>query len=80
MKIREITAFSKNLELTRPYTIAYKTISNVENIFLIITLENGIVGVGAANPDKYVVGESPAGNTGKLSIELLSFVHWQGHS
>ena len=59
MKITEIEVFSKNLALTKPYTIAYKTITDVENVFLLITLENGIIGVGAANPDMQVVGESP---------------------
>ncbi len=58
MKIKKIEAFSKNLALTKPYTIAYKTIANVENVFLLITLENGITGIGAANPDVQVVGES----------------------
>jgi L-Ala-D/L-Glu epimerase / N-acetyl-D-glutamate racemase len=60
MKIIKIEAFTKNLALTKPYTIAYKTISDVENIFLLITLENGITGIGAANPDTQVVGENPA--------------------
>ena len=59
MKITEIKVFSKNLALTKPYTIAYKTITDVENVFLLITLENGIIGIGAANPDPQVVGESP---------------------
>ncbi|MCD6597051.1 MAG: hypothetical protein J7L04_05155, partial [Bacteroidales bacterium] len=60
MKIKKIEVFSKNLALTKPYTIAYKTIKNVENVFLLITLENGMIGIGAANPDLQVVGESPA--------------------
>jgi L-alanine-DL-glutamate epimerase-like enolase superfamily enzyme len=60
MKIKQIKAFTKNLALTKPYTIAYKTISEVENVFLLITLENGITGIGAANPDTQVVGENPA--------------------
>ena len=59
MKIKDIQVFSKNLKLTKPYTISYKTISDVENVFLIITLENGVTGIGAANPDLEVVGESP---------------------
>lgn len=58
MKIKNIEVFSKNLALTKPYTIAYKTITDVENVFLLITLENGIIGIGAANPDLQVVGES----------------------
>ncbi|CAI8389864.1 MAG: L-Lys-D/L-Arg epimerase [Flavobacterium sp. SCGC AAA160-P02] len=60
MNIKNIEFFSKNLVLTKPYTIAYKTITEVENVFLLITLENGIIGIGAANPDFQVVGESPA--------------------
>lgn len=59
MKITHLKAFTKNLALTKPYTIAYKTISDVENVFLLITLENGITGIGAANPDSQVVGENP---------------------
>lgn len=59
MKIKDFKVFSKNLKLTKPYTISYKTISDVENVFLIITLENGITGLGASNPDLEVVGESP---------------------
>ena len=60
MKIKQVIAFTKNLALTKSYTIAYKTISEVENVFLVITLENGITGIGAANPDTQVVGENPA--------------------
>ncbi|HSH51671.1 MAG TPA: dipeptide epimerase [Bacteroidales bacterium] len=60
MKIKEIKAFSKNLALTKPYSIAYKTVSDVESAFLFITLENGITGIGAANPAKEVVNETPA--------------------
>jgi len=60
MKIKHVKAFTKNLALTKAYTIAYKTISEVENVFLLITLENGITGIGAANPDAQVVGENPA--------------------
>jgi len=59
MKIKSIESFIRDLVLTKPYTIAYKTISTVENVFLLVTLENGMVGIGAANPDAKVVGETP---------------------
>lgn len=58
MKIKNIKSWSENLELTRPYTIAFKTTDSVENVFVEIELENGITGIGAANPSKTVVGES----------------------
>ncbi|MBD2754087.1 mandelate racemase/muconate lactonizing enzyme family protein [Spirosoma validum] len=59
MRIRSIRAYLKNLALTKPYTIAYQTTSDVENVFLEIELDNGMVGIGAANPSPEVVGESP---------------------
>jgi len=44
------------IKLTRPYTIAYKTTSSINNIFIKIILNNGIVGLGSSNVSKYVVG------------------------
>ncbi|TAE48859.1 MAG: dipeptide epimerase [Bacteroidetes bacterium] len=58
MKITRIHAWRKNLALTRPYSIAGYTFSDVENVFLEIELENGITGIGAASPAEEVVGES----------------------
>ena len=58
MKIKSIKTWRKNLELTRPYQIAFKTEDSVENAFVEIQLENGITGLGAANPSEIVVGES----------------------
>ncbi|RRB04715.1 mandelate racemase/muconate lactonizing enzyme family protein [Larkinella rosea] len=59
MQIKSIRTFRRDLALTKPYTIAYQTISAVENIFLVVELANGIIGLGAANPSPEVVGESP---------------------
>jgi L-alanine-DL-glutamate epimerase-like enolase superfamily enzyme len=58
VKITAIHAYRKNLALSKPYTIARHTISDVENIFLEITLDNGLVGIGAASPAEEVVGET----------------------
>lgn len=58
MKIKEIKAWSADLGNTKPYTIAFKTVDEVWNAFVEITLENGITGIGAGNPSEYVVGES----------------------
>lgn len=60
MTIKFLRAYTRNLALTRPYTIAYQTTTSVENVFLEVELSNGMVGIGAANPDPDVVGESPA--------------------
>lgn len=60
MKIVSAHAFARNLKLSKPYEIARERIEDVENVFLVLTLENGITGIGAANPSPEVVGESPA--------------------
>ncbi|MGH2642504.1 MAG: mandelate racemase/muconate lactonizing enzyme family protein [Chitinophagaceae bacterium] len=58
MRIKSIEYRIENLELTRPYSIAYKTISKVENVVAVITLEDGIEGMGTANPSTQVVGDN----------------------
>lgn len=58
MKITALKAYRKNLALTKPYTIARHTVTDVENIFLEIELENGMVGIGSASPAEEVVGET----------------------
>jgi L-Ala-D/L-Glu epimerase / N-acetyl-D-glutamate racemase len=60
MKIISIKTWLQQLPLTKPYSIAYKTIYDTEIVFLEIKLENGITGIGAANPFAEVVGETPA--------------------
>jgi L-Ala-D/L-Glu epimerase len=53
-----IKVWSADLGNTKPYTIAFKTIDEVWNAFVEITLDNGLTGMGAANPSEYVTGES----------------------
>lgn len=71
MRINAIRAYRRNLALTKPYTIAYQTTSEVENVFLEIELANGLIGLGAANPDPDVVGESPEQTLLNLQSEWL---------
>lgn len=58
MKIKSLRSYCRNLALRKPYSIAGYTFSEVENVFLEIELENGIVGMGAASPAEEVVGET----------------------
>lgn len=58
MKIKNIKTWSVDLGNTKPYTIAFKTVDEVKNAFVEITLENGTTGIGAGNPSEYVTGES----------------------
>lgn len=59
MRIVSVHAWRASLPLKKPYSIAYKTITDTELIFLELVLENGITGLGAANPFPEVVGETP---------------------
>ena len=57
-KIKEIKVWDADLGNTKPYTIAFKTVDQVRNAFVEITLENNTTGLGSGNPSEYVVGES----------------------
>lgn len=60
MNIKYIRAYRKLLPLKRPYTIARSTISDSEIVFFEVELANGIKGIGAANTEFAVVGETAA--------------------
>jgi L-alanine-DL-glutamate epimerase-like enolase superfamily enzyme len=57
MKIKKITTWKADLVNTKPYTIAFKTVDEVLNAFVEVTLDDGITGIGAGNPSEYVTGE-----------------------
>lgn len=57
MKIKNIRAYTKNLGLKKPYTIAYEVNLEAINAFLEIELENGQIGYGSAAASEYVFGE-----------------------
>jgi L-Ala-D/L-Glu epimerase len=65
-KIKEVKVWSVDLGNTKPYTIAFKTITEVKNVFVEIFLADGISGIGSGNPSEYVVGE-----TIEQSVEAL---------
>ena len=59
---------------TKPYTIAFKTIDEVLNAFIEITLDNGVTGIGAANPSEYVTGENLDQTMAALQEKNLEFL------
>lgn len=75
-KIRSFRAYLRKLPLSKPYTIAYKTIEDTEIVLLEIQLENGLWGLGAANPFEEVVGETPADTLRHLQSGALDA--WAG--
>ncbi len=57
MKIKSVKTWKADLVNTKPYTIAFKTVDEVLNAFVEVTLDNGTTGIGAGNPSEYVTGE-----------------------
>jgi L-alanine-DL-glutamate epimerase-like enolase superfamily enzyme len=74
MKIKSIQVWSADLGNTKPYTIAFKTITEVQNVFVEIKLENGLTGIGSGNPSEYVVGETVEQSIEALEEKNLEFL------
>lgn len=74
MKIKSIRSWDVDLGNTKPYTIAFKTVDQVRNAFVLITLENGITGIGSGNPSEYVTGESFGQCCDALKEDKLEFL------
>lgn len=73
-RIRDIKVWSADLGNIKPYTIAFKTVDEVRNAFVEITLENGETGIGSGNPSEYVVGENLSQCLAALSESRLQFL------
>jgi L-alanine-DL-glutamate epimerase-like enolase superfamily enzyme len=73
-KIKDIKVWSADLGNTKPYTIAFKTITEVRSAFVEISLESGVTGIGSGNPSEFVVGESLTQCLEALSENNLEFL------
>jgi L-Ala-D/L-Glu epimerase len=73
-KIKNIKVWSEDLGNTKPYTIAFKTIEEVRNAFVEITLDNGLTGIGSGNPSEFVVGENLEQCLSALEEKNLEFL------
>lgn len=74
MKIKAINVWKADLALTRPYTIAFKTVSAVENVLVEVVLENGLAGIGSGNPSKEVTGEAISSTWQAVQPENLEWL------
>lgn len=66
MKITKVHCHKEDLQLTKPYTIAYRTIDAVENLFVFLETDEGLIGVGAGSPAPMVTGETIEGSLDAL--------------
>jgi L-alanine-DL-glutamate epimerase-like enolase superfamily enzyme len=74
MKIKNIKIWNADLGNTKPYTIAFKTVDEVRNVFVQIELTSGVTGIGSGNPSEYVVGESINQTIETLSERNVEFL------
>jgi len=72
MKIVAVRSYLKRMALTKPYTIAYNTFSDVRLAFLEIELENGIIGYGSGSPAEDVVGETTEQTYANLQTDFVN--------
>lgn len=73
-RIKDIRVWDADLGNTKPYTIAFKTVDQVRNAFVEITLDDGTTGIGSGNPSEYVVGESLTQCLAALNENNLDFL------
>src|SRR5262245_54151812 len=71
MRIRHLTAYIVRLPLKRPFTHAYATRRDSENILVRCELASGVTGWGEGVPREYVTGETPAGCIAQLAATPL---------
>ena len=58
MRISRVAARTESVALTRPYTITFRSIDDVQMGFVEITTDSGLTGIGCASPEAKVTGET----------------------
>lgn len=77
MRITEIRTRIEAFELTRPYTIAFRSVSDVEMGLVEIETDSGLVGLGCASPEPYVTGETREACAAALDVSNLAWLEGQ---
>ncbi|MCC6790125.1 MAG: dipeptide epimerase [Thermomicrobiales bacterium] len=68
--IARIEIIPARLPLREPFVVAYAAMDDVPTIFVRVTTHGGLVGWGEATPDPNVTGETFAGTTAMLHVDL----------
>ena len=58
MKIARVEAWPVTMRLAEPYTITYESVDTVDNVFVQLVTDGGIVGFGCAAPAESVTNET----------------------
>jgi L-alanine-DL-glutamate epimerase-like enolase superfamily enzyme len=75
MRIEAIRTWFEPLALSRPYTIAFRTVSSVRLGFVAIHGDDGEVGLGCASPEPHVTGETQQACEAALDAAALAWLH-----
>jgi L-alanine-DL-glutamate epimerase-like enolase superfamily enzyme len=74
VRIESVASWRESVPLRRPYEIASHRIESVELMFLRISTDVGIEGLGSASPAEEVTGESPDDCQAALGGERLAWL------
>ncbi len=74
MRIRSVASRVEAFELTRPYTITFRSVAAVENVIIRVETDTGILGLGAASPEPHVTGETKEACRTALSEDRLAWL------
>ncbi len=74
MKITSISSRVEDFELTRPYTITFRSVDDVQMSFVEIGTDNGLTGIGCASPEALVTGESREASSAALEDGALAWL------
>ena len=74
MRIVSIASRLEHLELTRPYTINFRSVDDVTNGIVEVRTDDGRLGLGAASPEPFVTGETPEACAAAMSADALDWL------
>ncbi len=74
MKITSVASRVEDIRLTRPYTITFRSIDDVQMSFVEIATDDGFTGIGCASPEALVTGESREACNAALEGDALTWL------
>jgi len=74
VKITAVHARREHFPLSRPYTIAFRTISEVRNFIVEVHDDSGRIGLGCASPEPHVTGEDDARCAASLAEPSIAWL------
>ncbi|MCB1034132.1 MAG: dipeptide epimerase [Acidobacteria bacterium] len=74
MRITSARSWVESLELSRPYSIAFASFDQVQVLFVVLTTDDGHVGVGSGSPVEVITGETLESAASALESHLEGLV------